>query len=205
MKNNKTADKIYEYIVDFVNNNGYIPSTRELCKHFNIASTSTIAYYLGKLEEQGKIKRSGNRNRAIEILDRKPKVLTSIENDDFVSIPLVGQIAAGVPILAEQNVEDNFSLPTNLFRGVDLFMLNVRGDSMIEVGINDGDMIIVKKQNTAENGEIVAAMWNDEATVKRFYKENGHIRLQPENSTMAPIILPDVTILGKVIGLIRKI
>lgn len=207
MINNKNAEKIYNFILKFKNEKGFIPSVREIAKEMNLSSTSTIAYYLSKLENDGKIKRSGNKNRAIEIVGETTQTL-KIENlpnyADFVDIPLVGQIAAGSPILAAQNIEDNFKLPINLFHGEDLFMLKVKGTSMINAGINNGDFVIVKKQNDAENGEIVAAMWNDEATVKRFFKEEKRIRLQPENDNLSPIYLDNVSILGKVVGLIRK-
>ena len=206
MNNNKNTEKIFNFIVKFKNEKGFIPSVREIGSAIGLSSTSTIAYYLNKLEQDGKIKRSGNKNRAIEIItnDTKSTENTPPVYDDFINIPLVGQIAAGTPILAIQNVEDNFKIPTNLFHGSDLFMLKVKGTSMINAGINSGDFVIVKKQNCAENGEIVAAMWNDEATVKRFYKEENRIRLQPENDSLSPIYLDNVEILGKVVGLIRK-
>ena len=206
MNNNKNAEKILEFILKFKKEKGFIPSVREIGKEMNLSSTSTIAYYLNKLENDGKIKRSGNKNRAIEVInENKDFEVNCTQNDmDFVNIPLVGEIAAGTPILAVQNIEDSFKLPTNLFHGDSLFMLKVKGTSMINAGINSGDFVIVKKQNDAENGEIVAAMWNDEATVKRFFKENGRIRLQPENDALSPIYLDSVDILGKVVGLIRK-
>lgn len=200
MNKNNNLEKIYSYMVDFLAKNGYIPSVREIGKAVGLSSTSTIFYYINKLEKMGRIKKSSNKNRAIAILSEE-----KLEVNNFVNIPLVGQIAAGSPILAIENIEDNFNLPSKLFKGGDLFMLKVKGDSMIETGINNGDYIVVKKQNYAENGEIVAAMWNDEATVKRFFKENGRIRLQPENPSFKPIIVDNVDILGKVVGLIRKI
>ena len=199
MKSNKNIERVYNFIVDFNVKNGYNPSVREICKATGLSSTSTIAYYLDKLEKDGKIKRSGNKNRAMEILD-KPQ--TKIE--EFVNIPLIGQIAAGKPILAVENLEDNFKIPQNLFHGDDLFMLKIKGESMINVGINNGDLVIIKKQNNAENGEIVAALIDDSATVKRFYKENNGFRLQPENDSMEPIYVNEVDIIGKVVGLIRK-
>ena len=206
MNNNKNAEKILDFIMKFKNEKGFIPSVREIGKAIGLSSTSTIAYYLNKLEQDGKIKRSGNKNRAIEIITPNKQIIPEFtQNDDvFIDIPLLGQIAAGTPILATQNIEDNFKLPTNLFHGDSLFMLKVRGTSMINAGINNGDLVIVKKQNDAENGEIVAAMWNDEATVKRFFKEENRIRLQPENDALSPIYLDSVEILGKVVGLIRK-
>ena len=205
MNNNKNAEKIYNFIVKFKSEKGFIPSVREIGGALGLSSTSTIAYYLDRLEKDGKIKRSGNKNRAIEIIQNEQNTFKIAQNnDDFVDIPLVGQIAAGTPILAIQNVEDNFKIPTNLFHGEDLFMLKVKGTSMINAGINSGDFVIVKKQNDAENGEIVAAMWNDEATVKRLFKEKNQIRLQPENDALSPIYLDSVEILGKVVGLIRK-
>lgn len=199
MKSNKNIEKVYNFIVDFNLKNGYNPSVREICKATALSSTSTIAYYLDKLEKEGKIKRSGNKNRAMEIIN-KP----IIKSENFVDIPLVGQIAAGKPILAMENLEENFKMPQNLFHGEDLFMLRIVGESMINVGINNGDLVIIKKQNYAENGEIVAALVDDSATVKRFYKEKSGFRLQPENDTMSPIYVDEIEIIGKVVGLVRK-
>ncbi|MBQ8468800.1 MAG: transcriptional repressor LexA [Clostridia bacterium] len=188
--------ELIKFIYDFTREHGYTPSVREMCNHMKFASTSTIFYYLQKCEDQGIIRRSKGKNRAIELVNAQ----------ELSGVPLVGRVAAGEPILAEQNIEDYFELPTNLFdyNNEELFMLNVKGESMIKIGINNGDKIIVKKQNTANNGQIVVALVDDSATVKRFYKENGYYRLQPENDTMEPIIVGEVSILGIVVGLIRK-
>ena len=191
--------RVYEFIEEFIKKNSYPPSVRDMCAGLNISSTATIVYHLRKLEEQGKLKRDKQRNRAIELADSKP---LSAKNQ----IPVVGKVAAGTPILATENIEDTFGFTSNVF-GQDqdqMFILNVSGDSMVNAGIFDGDKIVVKKQMVAENGEIVVALIDDSATVKRFYKENGHIRLQPENDYMEPIIVDNAVILGKVVGLIRN-
>ena len=188
--------ELIKFIYDFTKQNGYTPSVREMCNKMNFASTSTIFYYLNKCEEQGIIRRAKGKNRAIELVNAP----------EYNGVPVVGRVAAGEPILAEQNIEDYIALPENLFdyKNEDLFILNVKGDSMINIGINSGDKIIVKRQSIATNGQIVVALVDDSATVKRFYKENGYYRLQPENDNMEPIIVSEVSILGLVVGLIRK-
>lgn len=188
--------QLVQFIYDFTKQNGYTPSVREMCDKMHFASTSTIFYYLTKCEEQGIIKRAKGKNRAIELVD--------VPFED--GVPVVGKVAAGEPILAVENVEDYIKLPENLFdyKSNELFILNVKGESMINAGINNGDKLIVKQQKTANNGQIVVALVDDSATVKRFYKEKGYFRLQPENDTMEPIIVNQVDILGIVIGLIRK-
>lgn len=190
--------RVYQYIEEFIEKNSYPPSVREICAGLNISSTATIFYHLRKLETQGKLNRGRQKNRAIGLTEgQKPQ--------HSEEIPVIGKVAAGKPILATENIEDNFTFSDNVFGNHDqLFILNVSGDSMINAGIYDGDKIVVSKQTTAENGEIVVAMIGDEATVKRFYKENGHVRLQPENDYLEPIIVPTATILGKVVGLIRN-
>ena len=202
LENNLKA--LMDYIVDFNTQNGYLPSVREMANNVGIKSTSTINYYINILEQRNLLKRnSHNKARAFEIINNQPKQdyqpLHSLTN-----IPLVGTITAGTPILAVENIEGQFEFSQDLFGNGDLFMLNVSGESMIDAGIYDGDLIVVHKQQTAENGEIVAALIDDSATVKRFYKEKDCIRLQPENPTMSPIYLDNVVILGKVVGLIRK-
>lgn len=188
--------RLYEFIESFIQKNSYPPSVRDMCEGMNISSTATIVYHLKKLESQGKISRGKQKNRAIEMKTEKLESQT---------IPVVGKVAAGQPILAVENIEDNFLVSNNIFgKSDDLFILNVSGDSMVNAGILNGDKIVVQKQNTAENGQIVVAMVDDCATVKRFYKENGHIRLQPENDFMEPIIVNDAEILGKVVGLVRN-
>ncbi len=215
------TDKLFDYIIKFQAKNGFPPSLREMGAYMGINSTSTISYYLNYLEEEGLIRRDVYKNRAIEILggrrlqphdgDIDDVVIPSetVEGNDMEAvhecspIPVLGQITAGQPILATQNFEDVYYMPNNLFRGSDLFMLKVRGNSMIEAGIFDGDMVVIKRQDTANNGEIVAALIEDSATIKRFYKEDGRFRLQPENSTMSAMYFDDISIIGKVIGLIR--
>ncbi len=199
MKNNNTKFKILEFLNIYNEKYGYFPSIREICSQFNFTSTSTVAYYLKQLENDGLISRVSGKNRAIK---------TEKNNENFKTniFSVVGKVAAGKPIFATENIEDNISMPPELF-GIntgDMFILKVSGDSMINAGIFDGDKIIVKKQSTAENGEIVVVMIDDSATVKRFYNEKGHIRLQPENDFMEPIIVQDCQIIGIVTGLIRQ-
>ncbi len=200
MKIDDTLDKLMRVINIYLKEKGYPPTVREMASEMGVTSTSTVAYYLNLLEEQGKIKRTGKKNRAIEV--NKP---INTQENKITTIPLIGTVAAGKPILAYENFEDQFEFSQNLFKGEGLFMLTIKGDSMIEAGIFDGDKVIVKQQNYADNTDIVVAMINGNATVKRFYKEENHIRLQPENSSMEPIYCFNVDILGKVIGLIRKI
>jgi len=197
MKNNK-LEQILIFISTYTKDNGFPPSVRDIQAEFKFKSTSTVSYYLEKLEKSGAIKKSSGKNRAIFVSGKR------VDMNDFSNIPLIGNITAGQPILAEQNYEEMFLMPINLFRGEDLFMLTVIGDSMINAGIYNGDKIILKRQNYADNGDIIAALIEDSATVKRYYKENNKIRLQPENSYMEPMYFENIQILGKVIGLIRN-
>lgn len=196
--------ELIDYIRSFQDRNGFPPSVREMCEAINVSSTSTIAYYLAKLENNGLIRKTHNKNRAIEILEKYPKV-TNNPSGDYISIPMLGTITAGQPILAVENYDECYMVSPNLFRGDGLFMLTVRGESMINAGILNGDKIVVRQQSYAENGDIVAALIDGSATVKRFYREDGHFRLQPENDTMQPIIVERVDLLGKVVGLVRNI
>lgn len=192
---------IFNYIKKEAHSKGYPPSVREICSALGIKSTSTVHAHLSKLEEKGLIKRDPTKPRAIEIFDddNLPR------KKETIDIPIIGSVAAGQPILAVENVEDQFPLPADFVpSSKDVFMLEVKGESMIECGIYNGDYLIVEKKPSADNGEIVVALLDDSATVKRFYKEDGHIRLQPENSSMEPIIVDDCVILGKAIGLFRK-
>jgi len=197
-------------ILDFIKNEvkakGYPPSVREIGEAVGLASSSTVHGHLDRLEKKGLIRRDPTKPRAIEILtDETPH---GAENFQFSvkRVPLIGKVTAGVPITATENIEDYFPLPNNLVKEDNVFMLSVSGDSMIEAGINNGDYVIVRQQQSADNGDIVVAMTEeDEATVKTFYKEKDHIRLQPENSALEPLRLRNVTILGKVIGLFRNI
>ncbi|MDR3318143.1 MAG: transcriptional repressor LexA [Clostridiales bacterium] len=193
--------KILNYLTDFLEENHYPPSVREICKAVGINSTATVYSYLNKLQSKGYIKKTDNKKRAMEVL----REYSSFPKKREKSIPLVGKITAGEPILAVENIEDVYTLPSELFSSGELFMLNVQGESMINAGIFNGDKIIVRKQSTAENSEIVAAMIDGNATVKRFYKEANHIRLQPENDAMTPIIVDEAEILGVIVGLIRKL
>ena len=194
-------NKTLNFITDFVNKFGYPPTVREICKELNVSSSATAHYYLDKLEEQGLIRRSSTKNRAIEVVGIKKNIVNPSE---ITYAPLLGTVAAGNPILATENLEETLCLPKSMFSSDELFATTVAGESMINAGIFDGDKIIVRKQNTARNGEIVVALIDDSATVKRFYKEDEHIRLQPENDFMEPIIVDDCTILGIVVGLLRK-
>ena len=192
-----------EELLNFIRNHqeeyGYPPTVREMCRAIKVSSTSTISYYLSKLENGGLIKKSPNKNRALEVVGD-----TIANFSNYVRIPIVGKITAGEPILAVENTEEYFLASPNMFRGEGLFVLTVSGESMINAGIYDGDKIIVRQQSYANNGEIVAALIDGCATVKRFYREDGHFRLQPENDTMEPIIVDRLELLGKVVGLVRK-
>jgi repressor LexA len=190
--------EILEFIKNEFLNKGYPPSVREICKAVDLKSTSTVHSHLGKLEQKGYIRRDPTKPRAIEILDEIP-------TKRITSVPIVGNVTAGKPILAFENIEDTFPLPDEIIKDDNVFMLKVHGDSMIDAGILDGDYVIVRQQNDAINGDIVVALIGDEATVKRFYKEENYIKLKPENQFMSPIISKDVMILGKVIGLFRRI
>lgn len=207
---NKREKAILKFIEKSQKANGYAPSVREIGKAVGLKSTATVHGYLAKLVEKGYIKKENQKGRTLKLLKGGLTEEASSTPKDFysgkemVEVPVIGKITAGAPILAVENVTDTFPIPIDFVGNSESFMLTVRGESMIEAGILDGDYILVKKQNTAENGQIVVALIEDEATVKTFYKEEGHIRLQPENSTMEPIIVPDCQILGKVSGVFRK-
>ncbi|NLL71448.1 MAG: transcriptional repressor LexA [Epulopiscium sp.] len=192
--------KILDFLKQEILNKGYPPSVREICEAVGLKSTSTVHGHLERLEKKGYIRRDPTKPRAIEILDE-----SFIGNRrELVNVPIIGKVTAGEPILAVENIEDYFPLPIEYVNNDTVYMLRVQGDSMIEAGIYDHDQILVRKQHTAENGDIVVALIEDSVTVKRFFKESNYIRLQPENPTMAPIILQEVNILGKVIGLFRR-
>jgi repressor LexA len=197
----KRQREILTYVLDSMQQRGYPPSVREIGTALGLTSSSTVHSHLAALEKKGFIHRDPSKPRAIEIL----KDGASQPPKRVVNVPVLGRIAAGQPILAEENVEDVFPLPKDFVREDASFILRVRGDSMIDAGIHDGDYLVIRQQATANNGEIVAAMIGDEATVKRFYRERDHIRLQPENSTMSPIISRDVTVIGKAVALIRRL
>ncbi|HBN29466.1 MAG TPA: repressor LexA [Clostridiaceae bacterium] len=192
---------ILNFIKKEIAEKGYPPSVREICQGVGLSSTSTVHGHLERLEKKGYIRRDPTKPRAIEILHRDDN---PVHESEVISVPILGKVAAGMPILAFENKENRFPIPAEYFKNKnDMFMLQIQGDSMVECGILDGDYVIVEKRNTAENGEIVAALLEDSATVKRFFKEKNHIRLQPENSSMEPIITKECTILGIVIGLFR--
>ena len=202
MKDGKISAKqqeILEYIKETILKKGYPPSVREICEAVHLKSTSSVHSHLETLEENGYIRRDPTKPRTIEILDDN----FNLTRREMVNIPVLGTVAAGQPILAQENIENYFPIPAELLPNQKTFMLRAKGDSMINAGIFNGDQIIVAQQETAENGEIVVALLDDSATVKRFFKENGHFRLQPENDAMEPILTDSVQILGKVIGLMR--
>ena len=188
---------VYRYIKNYIDENSYPPSIREICKDLNISSTATVYYYITKMEKQGLLKKGKGKNRSLGVVSKA--------NKNMIEVPLVGQVQAGYPVLAEQNIEDIYSIPRELFRGDELFMLRVRGRSMVEAGIFENDKLVVKRQNTADNGDIVVALVENEATVKRFFKTKDHYILHPENEEMEDIVVYDgLTSLGLVVGLIRS-
>ncbi len=198
----KISDKqqeILSYIKDQILSKGYPPTVRDICTAVNLKSTSSVHSHLESLEKNGYIRRDPTKPRAIEIIDDN----FNLTRREVVNVPMVGRVAAGEPILAVQNIENYFPVPSEYMPNQQTFMLRVKGESMINIGIFDGDAILVQQQNIAKNGDVVVALVDDSATVKTFYKENGHIRLQPENDTMDPIIVPDCQILGKVFGVFR--
>lgn len=191
--------EILEYIKSQILERGFPPAVRDICEAVNLKSTSSVHSHLETLEKNGYIKRDPTKPRAIEVLDDSFHMIRR----EMVNVPIIGRVAAGEPILAEQNIENYFPIPMEFMPNKQTFMLKVRGESMINAGIFDGDYVLVGEQETANNGEMVVALIEDGATVKTFYKEEGIIRLQPENDTMEPIIVPDCIILGKVIGVFR--
>lgn len=194
---NNKQNEIYEFLKTYADNKGYPPSVREICEAVGLKSTSSVHGHLKRLESKGLIKRDPTKPRALEIIDSSIK-------KEMVNIPIVGKVTAGMPILASENVEDIFPIPLDYIKhNKELFMLNISGDSMINAGIFDGDLAIIEKCQTARNGEIVVALIENEATIKRFYKEENHIRLQPENDKMDAIIVDNCKILGRLVGLFR--
>ena len=195
--------EILYFIKNQVQKQGYPPAVREICRGVNLKSTSTVHNHLEKLEMKGYIRKDPTKPRAIEILDRDSDTLFAPKKT--VDIPIIGKVTAGQPILAVEHIEDTFPVPMEIAERGPLFMLKIQGGSMVGAGIFSDDYVLVKQQNQAMNGDIVVALLEDEATVKRFFKEKDYIRLQPENEMMSPIMVRNVTILGKVIGLYRKI
>lgn len=199
IENSNKQMEIYEFLKNFTELKGYPPSVREICEAVNLKSTSSVHGHLKKLETKGLIKRDPTKPRALEIIEN------SINKIEMINIPIIGKVTAGVPILANENVEGIFPVPLSYVKhDKELFILNVSGDSMINCGIHHGDLAIIERTPTAANGDIVVALIENEATIKRFYKENNYIRLQPENDNMKPIIVKDCSILGKLVGLFRS-
>ncbi len=195
----KKQEEILEYIKDQILERGFPPAVREICQAVHLKSTSSVHSHLESLEKNGYIRRDPTKPRAIEILDESFQMLRR----EMVNVPVVGTVAAGQPIFAEQNIENYFPIPSEYMPNQPSFILKVKGDSMVNAGILDGDRVVVQQQSTAENGDIVVALVDDSATVKTFYKEDGYFRLQPENDAMEPIIVKDLQILGKVFGVMR--
>ena len=191
--------EILEYIKQEILNKGYPPAVREICEAVHLKSTSSVHSHLETLEKNGYIRRDPTKPRAIEIIDDN----FNLTRREVVNVPIIGQVADGQPLLAVENIENYFPIPTEFMPNAETFMLKVKGDSMINAGIFNGDKILVQKQSDAQNGDIVVALVDDSATVKAFYKEDGHFRLQPENDTMDPIIVNECSILGKVFGIMR--
>ncbi len=195
---NKREDEILRFIQYNLRNKGYPPSVREIGQAVGLKSSSTVHSYLRRLEEKGLLRRDPAKPRAIEVM------YNNNPYKEIVSVPVLGQVAAGTPLLAVENFDDMFPLPLDFVGHGEFFMLSVKGDSMIEAGILEEDLVLVKRQSCVENGDIAVALIEDEATIKRFFKENDHIRLQPENYRLSPILVKEAQILGKVVGLVRK-
>jgi repressor LexA len=210
-KLNDNQQRILDFVNSQVEEKGYPPSVREICSAVGFKSTSTVHGYLEKLEKSGLIQKDATKPRALKVMN-KPTYLTQKSTEGYLSkrelvdVPIVGKVTAGQPILAVENIEDTFPVPLDFVQNSNTFMLKVQGDSMVEAGILDKDFVLVKQQSVANNGDYVVALIGDEATVKTFYKEKDHIRLQPENQYLDPIIVTDnLSILGKVIGVFRKL
>lgn len=196
----KKQKEILEYVKNHILTKGFPPAVREICEAVHLKSTSSVHFHLAALEENGFIRRDPIKPRTIEILDDTFNVVRR----EMTNVPVVGTVAAGQPLLAQQNIEDYFPIPAEFLPNTDTFILRVKGDSMINAGIFEGDLIIVEQTPTAQNGDIVVALLDDSVTVKRLFKEDGHYRLQPENDSMEPIIVGNVNIQGKAIGLFRQ-
>lgn len=206
----KRQQAVLDCIEGFIDEKGYGPTVREVCECLGLSSPSTVHVHLKALEDKGLINRDALKSRSITLVHHidgsgvsTPSITAASSN--IIELPLVGDVAAGIPLLAEENITETMGLPIEIVGDGASFLLSVHGESMIEAGINDGDYIVVKEQQTAENGDIVVALIDDGATVKRFFKERDHIRLQPENSTMEPIIVHECSIVGKVVALFRRI
>ena len=205
---NAREDGILKVIIESVKTKGYPPSVREIGEAVGLSSSSTVHSYLKRLEQKGFLRRDPTKPRAIEVIGIEKESRTSsadLNDENFVTVPLLGEVAAGIPLLAVENYDDKIPLPRSFTGFGEFFMLTVRGESMIEASIVPGDMVLVRRQESVNNGDIAVALLEDEATVKRFYKEENRIRLQPENRLMDPIYVKDVKILGKVVALMRKL
>ncbi|MBQ3054126.1 MAG: transcriptional repressor LexA [Clostridia bacterium] len=205
-KNEDMKLKILDYISEHTKEYGYPPSVREICAKVGLSSPSTVHGYLERMSKEGMIEKDSTKTRAIRVKkeEESSPLVKAVGKEEFVEVPVVGKVAAGMPITAVENATDLFPLPSRYVKSSEVFMLKVSGESMINAGIFDGDLVIVQKQETAKNGEIVVALIEDSATVKTFYKEkNGRIRLQPENDNMEPIYPDEMQVIGKVVGLFR--
>lgn len=207
IKITKRQQAVLDDIERHIMEKGYGPTVREVCEDLGLSSPSTVHVHLKALEEKGFIKRDPLKSRSISLTYSVEGIVDDLVADvrDIVSVPLVGNVAAGMPILAEENIENTMKLPTEIVGDAPSFMLSVRGDSMVEIGINDGDYVVVKEQPVANNGDIVVALIEDGATIKRFYKEKDHIRLEPENASMEPLIVKECSIAGTVVAVFRRI
>lgn len=199
----KKQKDVLDFIMEFMRDNSYPPSVREICLGIGVKSTSTVHGYLQRLEKNGYIKRDSTKTRSIVIDNTYIDENRILNHNELINVPVVGRVAAGEPILAQENIEDTFPIPSNYLRSGEYFLLNISGQSMIQAGILDGDYVLVKQQNDAKNGDIVVALLDDSATVKTFYREKEYIKLQPENDTMSPIFTKDLQILGIVRGVFR--
>lgn len=208
MELTKKQQIIYDFICTYTHDNGYAPSIREICDGVGLKSTATVHNHIENLKSLGVLDKTSMKNRALSIIKQEEGEVSSdvtiYPDQEIANVPVIGKVAAGQPIFATENFERTFPLPIDMVGNDETFMLKVKGESMINVGIFDGDYIIVRRQPTARNGDIIVAMIDDEATVKTYYKEKDYFRLQPENDTMQPIIATEITVLGKVTGLIRK-
>lgn len=197
-RSNNRQSQIYNFIKSQIKQKGYPPSVREICTAVGLKSTSTVHSYLEKLERRGFIKRDATKSRTIEVIEKSQK-------KEMIEVPIIGTITAGMPIIAVENIEDYFPLPMDYIKNKrEIFMLRVKGESMVDAGILDGDLSLIEKVHSAENGDIVVTLIENEATLKRFFKEENHIRLQPENKNMPPIIVDDCKIIGRLIGIYRQ-
>jgi repressor LexA len=199
----KKQQAVLNYIMEFSQSHGYPPSVREICAGIGVKSTSTVHGYLQRLEKNGSIKRDSTKTRSIVIQNDSYDDYNFLKNSDYINVPVVGKVAAGEPILAQENIEETFPIPSNYLKSGEYFLLSISGQSMIQAGILNGDYVLVKQQPNANDGQIVVALLDDSATVKTYYKEKDFIRLQPENDTMKPILTKELQILGIVKGVFR--